>query len=211
MLWRQAVELLPGYLLVWQKIASYHPLSKQGCAVLWFPPLHDWFSYTFPPWKPVHMVVSPLRNMAYFLLQMSSLGIYLLNCKGRKIIHISVIRHARNTSQNPIRLVIKKEKATVWYYGDLKSLPKGFYSLIILVFSLFFFPLFCLWIEQQCELVDMHNVEQIKNKDDRGKRWIYSPSRPCFFEEIHGSRTHFYSSSTQQRENGNLHVNGPLW
>lgn len=30
----------------------------------------------------VHTVVSPLRNMAYFLLQMSSIGIYLLNCKG---------------------------------------------------------------------------------------------------------------------------------
>lgn len=129
-------ELLPGYLSVSPKNASDYPLSKQGCVVLWFPPLHDWFGYIFPLWNFVHMVVSPLRNMAYFLLQMSSLGIYLLNCKGRKIIHISVIRHARTTSQNPIRLVIKKEKATVWYYVDLKALPEGFHSLII---SAFFF------------------------------------------------------------------------
>ena len=85
-------------------------LSKHGCVGPWFPPLHEWFGYTFPLWNLVNVVVSPLRNMAYFLLQMSSLGIYLLNCKGRKIIHISVIRHARNTSQNPIRLVIKKRK-----------------------------------------------------------------------------------------------------
>lgn len=115
-----------------------HPRYKQGCAPLWFPPLHEWFGYIFPLWNFVHTVVSPLRNMAYFLLQMSSLRIYLLNCKGRKIIHISVIRHARNTSQNPIRLVIKKEKAAVWYYVDLKALPEGFYSLIISgFFSLF--------------------------------------------------------------------------
>lgn len=123
---------------VWPKIASYHPLSKQGCVLLWFPPLHDWFGFIFPLWNFLHMVVSPHRNMAYFLLQMSSLGIYLLNCKGRKIIHISVIRHARNTSQNPIRLVIKKEKATVWYYVDLKALPEGLYSLIISVVFCFF-------------------------------------------------------------------------
>lgn len=68
--------------------------------------------------------------------------------------------------QNPIRLVIKKEKATVWYYVDLKSLPEGFYSLIISAFS----PLFCLWIEHQCKLVYTHNAEQIKNKDDKEER-----------------------------------------
>lgn len=31
-------------------------------------------------------------------------------------------------------LLLKKEKALVWYYVDLKSLPEGFYSLIILAF-----------------------------------------------------------------------------
>lgn len=31
-------------------------------------------------------------------------------------------------------LLLKKEKPLVWYYVDLKSLPEGFYSLIILAF-----------------------------------------------------------------------------
>ena len=171
------MELFPGYPPVSPK-KNCEP-SKQGRVGPWFPPLHEWFGCTFPLWNLVHMVVSSLRNMAYFLLQMSSLGIYLLNCTGRKIIHISVIRHARNTSQNPIRLVIKKRKATVWYYVDLKSLPEGFYSLII---SAFFF-LFCLWIEHRCELVCTHNAVQIKNKDDRGERWIHCSSHACYFEE----------------------------
>lgn len=181
--WTEAMNSLPGYLPVWPKIASYHPGSKQGCMALWFPPLHDYSVTHFPYGTMCTWWFSPLRNMAYFLLQMRSLGIYLLNCKGRKIIHISVIRHARNTSQNPIRLVIKKEKATVWYYVDLKTLPKGFHSLIILAF--FSPPLFCLRIEHQCELVYIHNVVQIKNKDDRGKRWFHYCSHPCFFQEIH--------------------------
>ena len=166
--------------------------------------LVTYFPYgTFFTWWFLH-----LKNMAYFLLQMSSLGIYLLNCKGRKIIHISVIRHARNTSQNPIRLLIKKGKATVWYYVDLKALPEGFYSLII---SVCFFSLFCLWIEHQCEMVYTHNAEQIKNKDDRGKRWIHCSSHPCSFEEIQCSRTHLYNISTPQKKNGYVHVNSLSW
>ena len=136
---------------VWPNIASYLPLSKQGCVELWFPPLNDWYGCISPLWNFVHMVISSHRNMAYFLLQMSSLGIYLLNCKGRKIIHILVISHARNTSQNPTRLVIKKEKATVWYYVDLKALPEGFYSFIILAF---FFIISC--VNRTTVLVGLH-------------------------------------------------------
>lgn len=56
-----------------------------------------------------------------------------------------------------------------------------------------------------------HNAEQIKNKDDRGRRWIHSSSQPCFFEELHGSRTHLYNISTEQRKNGYVYVNSLLW
>lgn len=90
---------------------------------------------TFPLWNPAHMVISALRNMAYFLLQMSSQGIYLLNCKRRKIIHISVIRHARNTSQNPICLVIKKRKSFGLILCRFKIPPWGF--LFINYFAIF--------------------------------------------------------------------------
>lgn len=146
---------------------------------------------TFPLWNPACMVISALRNMAYFLLQMSSQGIYLLNCKGRKIIHISVIRHARNTSHNSICLVIKKEKALVWYYVDLKSLPEGFYSLIILPFS----PLIS-FVDRTPVRVSLHpqcwtNYEQ---------RWQRNEVNLCFFEETRGSRTHLHNICTQWRK-----------
>lgn len=154
------------------------------------------------------MVVSPLRNMAYFLLQMSPLGIYLLNCKGRKIVHISVIRHARNTSENPIRLVIKKEKATVWYYVDLKALPEGF---LFINYFRGFFSLFCLWIEHQCKLVYTHNAEQIKNKDDKGKRWIHCSSPVSLKKKYNRSRTHLYNISTHQKKNAYVYANSLSW
>lgn len=112
---------------------------QQDCVLLWFPPLHEWFSHIFPQYNFLHMVVSPLGNVAYFLLQMSSLGIYLLNCKGLQIIHISVIKHARNTSQNPIRLVIKKGKSWSLILCRFKSPPWGF--LLINYFRFFFFIL----------------------------------------------------------------------
>lgn len=91
-----------------------------------------------------------------------------------------------------------------------KSPPWGF--LFINYFSSFFFSsIFCLWIEHQSELVYTHNAEQIKNKDDRGKRWIHCSSHPCSFEEIQCSRTHLYNISTQQKKNGYVHVNSLGW
>lgn len=118
---------------------TLHATIRQDCVLLSFPPLHEWFSHIFPQYNLLHTVVPPLGNMAYFLLQMSSLGIYLLNCKGRKIIHISVIKHARNTSQNSIRLVIKKGKSCSLILCRFKSPPWGF--LLIHYFSFFFFIL----------------------------------------------------------------------
>lgn len=154
---------------------SEHPLSKQRGALI---PSITWLiPQTFLSWNFIHTVVFlHFRNTAYFLLQMSTLGIYLLNCNGRKIIHISVIRHVRNTSQNPILLVNKKggEKSYSLILCRFKSPPWGF----LFIYFRFFSPsLFCLWIEQQHELVYTHNAEQIKNKDDRGKRWVYCSSR----------------------------------
>lgn len=77
-----------------------------------------------------------------------------------------------------------------------KSPPWGF--LFINYFSFFFFIL--TRIEHQRELVYTHNAEQIKNKDDRGKRWLHCSSHLCSFEEIQYSRTHLYNISTQQRK-----------
>lgn len=119
-------HLFPAYLPLW--------LENSQASSLWVNKLVRCFDFlhyvtdlvTFPPWNPAHLVISALRNMAYFLLQMSSRGNYLLNCKGRKIIYISVIRHARNTSQNPICLVIKKRKTFGLILCRFKIPPWGF-------------------------------------------------------------------------------------
>lgn len=94
-------------------------------------------------------------------------------------------------------LLLKKKKNCSLILCRFKSPPWGF--LFINYFK--FFSLFCLWMEHQCKLVYTHNAKQIKNRDDRGNRWIQCSPHPCSFEELRCSRTNLYNINAQHKKN----------